>query len=275
MEPMTTVDRADPVTSDPASVDPDYPPTLATILLDSGGATMHGLLYVANGPGPHPTAILLHGYPGDEKNLDLAQAIRRCGWNALVFHYRGSWGSGGAYSVEHAVEDVLAAIDFCYQPGTQRSYRVDPERVALVGHSMGAYVGLIAASQRPSIGSICFMAGINLSQSFVYPEYREAAVSYLDALGHGAVVGVKWADESTKIVANLARYDLLQLVPALDGRRLLFIAATEDDNANQNELVEQIKSRTHADVTTAEFADDHVFSSHRIALARLITGWLK
>ncbi|MDO8912512.1 MAG: hypothetical protein Q8N10_08825 [Phenylobacterium sp.] len=32
---------------------------------------------------------------GNEKNLDLAQAVRRAGWNAVTFNYRGSWGSPG------------------------------------------------------------------------------------------------------------------------------------------------------------------------------------
>ena len=34
--------------------------------------------------------ILFHGLPGNEQNLDLAQAIRRANWNVLTLHYRGS-----------------------------------------------------------------------------------------------------------------------------------------------------------------------------------------
>jgi len=33
--------------------------------------------------------ILFHGLPGNEQNLDLAQAIRRANWNVLTLHYRG------------------------------------------------------------------------------------------------------------------------------------------------------------------------------------------
>ena len=47
------------------------------------------------GAGRRPTVVLLHGLPGNEKNLDLAQAIRRAGWNVVTFNYRGSWGSPG------------------------------------------------------------------------------------------------------------------------------------------------------------------------------------
>lgn len=63
---------------------------------------MSGLIYIASGAGPHPTVILLHGYPGNEKNLDLAQSLRREGWNVLFFHYRGAWGSEGEFSLTGA-----------------------------------------------------------------------------------------------------------------------------------------------------------------------------
>jgi pimeloyl-ACP methyl ester carboxylesterase len=56
---------------------------------------MNALFYLAGGPGPHPTIVLLHGFPGNEQNLDLAQSIRRAGWNVLTLHYRGAWGSPG------------------------------------------------------------------------------------------------------------------------------------------------------------------------------------
>ncbi len=35
------------------------------------------MAYIPAGAGPHPTVVLLHGLPGNEKNLDLAQAMRR------------------------------------------------------------------------------------------------------------------------------------------------------------------------------------------------------
>ena len=39
------------------------------------------LLMWPQGLGPHPVVIMLHGFPGNEKNLDLAQSIRRAGWD--------------------------------------------------------------------------------------------------------------------------------------------------------------------------------------------------
>src|SRR5689334_15673236 len=85
--------HSDPVTNDPTQVDSSYPPGTEELAFLSHGARLNGFFYLAAGRGPHPTAILLHGFPGNERNLDLAQALRRAGMNVLFFSYRGAWGS--------------------------------------------------------------------------------------------------------------------------------------------------------------------------------------
>ena len=54
------------VTSDPPP-DPAYPATMAWPDIPSHGAKMYSVLYVASGAGPHPTVLMLHGFPGNEK----------------------------------------------------------------------------------------------------------------------------------------------------------------------------------------------------------------
>src|SRR5207247_5808074 len=98
---------------------------------------LNGVVYVAQGRGAHATVVFLHGFPGDQKNADLAQAVRRAGFNALVFHYRGAWGSPGTYSYSHVLEDVTAALTWLRDPTTVDSMRIDPKRLILVGHSLG------------------------------------------------------------------------------------------------------------------------------------------
>ncbi len=66
----------DPVTNDPRSIDPDFPPGVAEASIDSHGARMNGHIYLADGAGPHPTVVLLHGFPGNEKTSTL---LRRSG----------------------------------------------------------------------------------------------------------------------------------------------------------------------------------------------------
>src|ERR1700693_6250086 len=58
------------VIADPVP-DPSFPATAAAIVVPSKGVGMNAQFYLAAGPGPHPTMLLLHGTPGNEQNLDL------------------------------------------------------------------------------------------------------------------------------------------------------------------------------------------------------------
>jgi uncharacterized protein len=100
---------------------------------------MNALFYLAGGAGPHPTMVLLHGFPGNEQNLDLAQAIRRAGWNVLTLHYRGAWGSPGIFSIAHVLEDGDAAVSFVRRPDIAEKCGIDTQRIVLAGHSMGGF----------------------------------------------------------------------------------------------------------------------------------------
>src|SRR3990172_9945581 len=82
------------------------------IYFDSGGHRLLGTLFLACGDKPKPSVILLHGVPGIEKNFDLAHNLRTYGWNSLIFHYRGCWGSEGRYTFKTIPDDVIAALDF-------------------------------------------------------------------------------------------------------------------------------------------------------------------
>src|SRR5919112_488927 len=151
VQPLGAQAAYDPVTADPPARDSAFPPSVEELALTSAGARMNALMYVAQGKGPHPTVILLHGYPGNERNLDLAQAMRRAGMNVLYFSYRGAWGSGGTFSFANAQEDVAAALRWTRSPEVASKYRVDPSRVALVGHSMGGWLALRGAAADPRV----------------------------------------------------------------------------------------------------------------------------
>lgn len=113
------------------------------IYFDSGGYRLLGRLFLAPGDQPKPTALLLHGLPGIEQNYDLAFALREHGWNAVIFHYRGCWGSAGVYNFTTLPGDVRACLDYL---DTGAHPQVDPARLVLVGHSMGGWAGVLAAS---------------------------------------------------------------------------------------------------------------------------------
>jgi dienelactone hydrolase len=116
--------------------------SLRAAFIPSAGCRLQGGLYLASGEAPRPAALLLHGLPGHEKNLDLAADLRLCGLHCLYFHYRGSWGSQGDFSCAHLVSDAEAAWDWL-----KEQPEVDATRIALVGFSLGGWAALTLATR--------------------------------------------------------------------------------------------------------------------------------
>ena len=104
-------------------VDAKAPASSEVLHIPSGGVQINGLAYLAAGAGPHPTVVIAHGLPGNEKNLDLAQAIRRSGWNAVTFNYRGSWGSPGTFSFTGNLDDARAVLAYLRTPANAAGAR--------------------------------------------------------------------------------------------------------------------------------------------------------
>jgi pimeloyl-ACP methyl ester carboxylesterase len=123
--------------------------SMQTMQIPSHGELMNALVYIA--AGPHPAVILLHGFPGNERNLELAQDMRRAGWDVLYFNYRGSWGTPGDFSFSHGIEDTAAALAYLRQPATAKKLRLDTSRIVLIGHSMGGFMANQAAAAEKSI----------------------------------------------------------------------------------------------------------------------------
>jgi len=134
--PLRTQQIPAAVVSDPP-IDKKFPPELVVTTVPSHGVLMDGTFYLAAGAGSHATLLLLHGLPGYENSGDLAQSIRRAGWNVLLFHYRGTWGTSGAFSQSSAIEDVTEAVRFLRDPVNAAKYRIDPQSLVVIGHSLG------------------------------------------------------------------------------------------------------------------------------------------
>jgi dipeptidyl aminopeptidase/acylaminoacyl peptidase len=124
---------------------------------DSRGHRLLGTLFLARGNDPKPTAVVLHGLPGIEKNHDLAHALRDHGWNSLIFHYRGCWGSEGVYTLKTIPDDVRAAVD---DLSSGRYLQVDADRLVLIGHSLGGWAAVLAAAADPRLRAVAVYGAV-------------------------------------------------------------------------------------------------------------------
>jgi len=127
------------------------------VVFESGGNKLLGTLLLALGDEPKPTALLLHGVPGIEKNFDLAHALRDAGWNSLIFHFRGSWGSAGDYGFETLADDARAALDHLSSGAHEQ---IDPKRYALVGHSMGGWTAVKTAARDERVRAVVTIGAV-------------------------------------------------------------------------------------------------------------------
>jgi pimeloyl-ACP methyl ester carboxylesterase len=271
----------DPVTRDPAAWDAEHPPRLVELRIESHGAAMNAIAYLADGPGPHPTALLLHGFPGNERNLDVAQAVRRAGWNVLFFHYRGAWGSEGDFSFTHVLEDVASAVAWTQDPANAQGLRIDPERIALVGHSMGGFAALLAGSRLDEVDCIASLAGANLASrgyaAGADPAMAQAIADQLDAWS-APLSGTSGRALLDELVAAGTDFDALTRLPALTTRKLLLVAGSLDETTPPAEhhapLVSALEAAGAPSLRHVVLEADHAFSQRRIALSREVVGFL-
>lgn len=268
------------VTSDPATSDSLFPPAFAQVQIPTSGARMNGVLYLAEGKGPHPTVVFLHGFPGNEKNADLAQAVRRGGFNALVFHYRGAWGSEGEYSLSHMLEDVAAALKWLRVPAVADSYRVYRQRLILVGHSFGGFAALYGAAADSDVRAVAALAPGDLGrrgERLKDPKEFAASVRRLDPQ-LGPLRGTSGQALAQELVDHAPEWQLRRFAHVLAGKRVLLVAATGDAIVPLGEVYEPLGATLRREgaqhLTAVTLDSDHFFSNSRVRLARLLLRWL-
>ncbi|MFC5435498.1 alpha/beta hydrolase family protein [Rhodanobacter umsongensis] len=254
---------------------------METMQVPSHGALMNALVYVAAGAGPHPAVILLHGFPGNERNLDLAQDMRRAGWDVLYFNYRGSWGTPGEFSFSHGIEDTAAALAYLRQPDVARKLRLDPARIVLIGHSMGGFMAVQAAAADPAIEAFATISAADMAgrmQQMLGSDQKPDALHRMSAglanEGMAPLSGCTPDGLARELADHAARWAFQSKVHALESRTALIV--TSDDGLAQANVSFAAALRHAGDtrVTAVHLPTDHAYSDQRIELSRAVLQWL-
>jgi pimeloyl-ACP methyl ester carboxylesterase len=252
-------------------VDAVHPAKMTVLHIPTHGVLINGVIYQPAGAGAHPTLVICHGLPGNEKNLDLAQAVRRAGWNAIVFNYRGSWGSPGAYRFTQNLEDADAVLAYLRDPATSAGLGIDPKRIAIAGHSMGGWVTAHTASHdHLLIGAILISAG-DMGHLGEEPPERLVAEMADNMEGLAGVTAQSMADEDR---ANAKAFRMDNAAAGLTQTPLLVLTADDGLAPDSDALVRAIETKGGHKVTAIHVATDHSWSDHRIALESAVITWL-
>jgi uncharacterized protein len=269
-----------------ASSEADFPPSLApaavtpAVRFASGGHTLPGVLHLPAGPGPHPVVVLLHGFPGNERNFDLAQALRRAGYASLVFHYRGSWGAGGSWSWHHVLEDAAAVVDAVRGDAMAGAHRLDPFRVAVVGHSLGGFAALMTAAADPRVGAAVSIAGFDLGAAAAACQDPAIRAGYVEAFDDDLLPLRDTSGESLvrEMEAAGLAWRLGGLAPRLADRPVLLVGTGRDPvtpaDTHHHPLVRLYAEFPLDRLEHRLFETDHALSDHRTALARTVVDFL-
>jgi uncharacterized protein len=269
------------ISLDPAP-DKTHPAAMETFQIPSHGAMLNALAYIAEGAGPHPVVVLLHGFPGNEKNLDLAQAIRRDGWDVVYFDYRGSWGSPGEFSFTHSIEDTQSAIAYLRDAVNAKKLRSDPSYIVLIGHSMGGFLARYAGAQDPAIKAVGLISaadmGVDKVQSLKPAQEKETTTrlaAHLAAEGMAPLAGCSPESLAKEVVANAAAWNIPNLAPKLATRPVLVITSDDGLAPSNDAFVAALHKAGATDVSTVHLTTDHSYSDQRIALEKAVLETLE
>jgi len=268
------------VVADPAR-DPIHPADMAAFTVPTGGVAVNAMMYLASGDQPHPTMLMLHGFPGNETNIDLMQAVRRAGWNVMRINYRGSWGSPGRFSFANARADGEAAVAFLRNPANVAKYHIDPVRIVVAGHSMGGFMAADAAAADPRVVGAILIDAWDIGKEkaqITSPAARKGAAEAMRPDTH-PLAGTSPELLVREIETTATKLDLEALSARIANRPLLLIGAERAGAPTTRKLAAaarqaQAQNSPTGALTETYMDTDHSFSDSRIALEAEVIRWL-
>jgi dipeptidyl aminopeptidase/acylaminoacyl peptidase len=120
------------------------------IRFENQNLILHGMMHLPTREPRYPCVVFLHGYTGSRVGdhcilVKAARELCRAGYACLRFDFRGSGESEGDFvdiTVDGEISDASAALEFL------KDFKgIDPERVGLVGMSLGGAVAACVGAQ--------------------------------------------------------------------------------------------------------------------------------
>lgn len=211
--------------------------------------TLAGLLFVPEGDGPFPAAVVIHGSGTSRRDngwyLTLTKHLQDSGIVVLLPDKRGSEKSEGDWrtaSFEDLATDTRAAIEYLR---TQRS--VPLSGIGVIGMSQGGWIAPIVASQESDLAFLVSMVGpmVTPREQLLYEENHN-----LRQLGFLPGISNVLAYVGSANVRYLAQPQLYKLIvdydPLLYWGRIsvdsLALFGTDDTNVLSAESIRRLES---------------------------------
>ncbi len=155
------------------------------VTVGSGEWALPGTLSMPNGAGPFPAVVLVHGSgPNDrDETIGPNKGFKDIAWGlasrgiAVLRYDKRTLVYGAKYDQamlakitvqDEVIDDALSALNLL-----RSQAKIDPKRVFLLGHSLGATVAPRIATQDSAIAGLIMMAGISRPMEDVVLEQYE------------------------------------------------------------------------------------------------------
>lgn len=232
------------------------------------GVRLLGRLYRPNDESVYPAVAVCHGFPGDTKNMDLAEELALNDVAALVFYYMGAWGSGGEFRLTNLAPSTAAAVKYLRDLDS-----VDPDRVGLIALSMGAMPLTKCMSVDPSIKTGVLMSPASDLKPWSQEQYLDNIVPVFLKSAEGKLSG--WTEEKLRLDVMEAASELNPIETVRKIHAPLMVVLGTNDTLTTPPEIRRLYEAANEPKKLVEIMDaNHEFSEHRIPLQKAVIDWV-
>ena len=144
------------------------------VTISGPGGHLRAWFIPAPAAGPQPVALVLHGWSASASSmLPVASPLHAAGLHVLLLDARGHGRSDGGdvSSMPGFADDVERALLWL-----RKDSRVEPDRIVLVGHSVGAGACLLAAARDPRIAAVVSISSMADAAAYMGQAMRRRGV---------------------------------------------------------------------------------------------------
>ena len=188
--------------------------TSTDVIVSNGDRAIPATVVVPEGSGPFPAVVMNHGHGGGRQEGGgferLADALAKAGIVTIRMDFAGTGDSKAPWteqSLSSMIADSNASLAYLLA-----NYPVDPDRLGLLGYSMGGRialtiaqspdspykaVGLLAPSANPGKSLLLLLAGSEAEYERLYAEAKgdKGYADYTTQYGQSQQLSLQWFDE--------------------------------------------------------------------------------
>lgn len=255
-----------------------YQPYNDTLFVESHGCRLFARIHVPafyDETSKCPVVLMLHGCPGNERNIDIAQNLRMAGFATVTFSYRGVWGSHGYYCFSHLIEDTFVIAEYIRSIASE--YRLDTDRFYLFGHSMGGFATVNSLAEGLKVSGAVILAPCDIALKRLSDPETASNLIANQKNGYFNVPSETYIEEDLQ--KNVQNWLFANAAEKLDlSIPYAFIGGTLDTAVPPQQhtipIYEKLLAKG-ADVQYTELYDSHDFPATRVKLTNQIIFYLR